>query len=71
MNQKQMFQNQTKLLAVQVIEMTNHLPKTVATEVFGRQVIRSAMTVASIKNPTQPSVVTEESSIENRKSELC
>ena len=47
MNQKQMFQNRTKMLAVQIIEMTNHLPKTIAAEVIGRQVIRSATSVGA------------------------
>ena len=47
MNQKQMFQNRTKLLAVQIIEMTNQLPKTMAAEVIGRQIIRSATSVGA------------------------
>ncbi|MBE2221297.1 MAG: four helix bundle protein [Anaerolineae bacterium] len=47
MNQKQMFQNRTKLLAVQIIEMTNQLPKTMAAEVIGKQIIRSATSVGA------------------------
>jgi four helix bundle protein len=47
MNQKQMFQNRTKLLAVQIVEMTNQLPKTTAAEVIGRQIIRSATSVGA------------------------
>ena len=47
MNQKQMFQNRTKLLAVQIIEMSTHLPKTIAAEVIGKQIIRSATSVGA------------------------
>ena len=47
MNQKQMFQNRTKLLAVQIIKMSTHLPKKMAAEVIGRQIIRSATSVGA------------------------
>jgi four helix bundle protein len=44
---KQQFQKRTKQLAIRTIKMSNTLPKTMAADVIGRQIIRSSSSVGS------------------------
>ena len=44
---KQLFQKRTKGLAVRVIRLSGSLPKTVAADVIGRQLVRSASSVGA------------------------
>lgn len=44
---KETFQKRTKLLAIRIIQMSQALPKEMAADVIGRQIVRSASSVGS------------------------
>lgn len=47
MMDKETFQKRTKQMAIRVIHMSNALPHTMAADVVGRQIVRSASSVGS------------------------